>query len=185
MVHIKDFLYWVNESSEYSLEDTLRDIDRAYELGLIDKSTWLREKIKSRHEIEKTSSLTSKEVESLDPELAEEINNYVQEEAFDWAFKFGSPEEHEAWDKYTDDLFFDTDWAAYQDGTLDVQLKESGPGTDKMIRWTDSDGNEQSKYLLNYFKGELEEELDPHEVTGKIIPWKVISKRIIELFREL
>jgi hypothetical protein len=109
----------------------------------------------------------------------------VHEEALDWAFKFGSPEEHEAWDKYTEDLFFDTDWAAYQDGTLDVQLKESGPGTDKMIRWTDSDGNEQSKYLLNYFKGELEEELDPHEVTGKIIPWRGTSKRIIELFREL
>ena len=54
-----------------------------------------------------------------------------------------------------------------------------------MIRWTDSDGNEQSKYLLNYFKGELEEELDPHEVTGKIIPWRGTSKRIIELFREL
>ena len=190
MKHVARYSYWLNESNESkdSTQQRLEDIEQLYALGMIDPQELLGERIRLRGKLGQLSALTLSEIELVAPELAETLNDTVNENALDinYAYPFTNEEESSAAMEFVErDQQVEIDWQAYPDGTLDVSMYFPELGPDQLIHWTDPDGTPQSRWVLEYYDSPLVSRLDPESTSGSIEPWNFYQDLIQELFVEL
>lgn len=190
MKHIRRYGRWVLESRESldPIEQKLADLENLYSLGMIDSQDLLLERIRLRKRLGLLTSLTHREVELVDPETAEEINDFVNEDLLDvkYDYPFTSNEEYLAFVDFIDrDQEVNHDWQVYPDGTLDASQYFPEMGPDQLVQWTDSTGAPASKPLLDYFASQLVSRLDPEAKTGSIKPWSIYRGMIRQLFLKL
>lgn len=190
MKHVARYSDWLNESNESkdSTQQRLEDIEQLYALGMIDPQELLGERIRLRGKLGQLSALTLSEIELVAPELAETLNDTVNENALDinYAYPFTNEEESSAAMEFVErDQQVEIDWQAYPDGTLDVSMYFPELGPDQLIHWTDPDGTPQSRWVLEYYDSPLVSRLDPESTSGSIEPWNFYQDLIQELFVEL
>lgn len=190
MKHLARYGQWLHESSESedSTQQRLEDIEQLYALGMIDPQELLGERVRLRGKFGQLSALTLSEIELVAPELAETLNDVVNENELDinYGYAFTSEEESSAAMEFVErDQQVEIDWQAYSDGTLDVSLYFPELGPDQLIRWTGPDGTSQSRRVLEYYDSPLVSRLDPGSISGSIEPWSSYQDLIQELFVEL
>ena len=188
MKHVARYSYWLNESSEDSTQQRLEDIEQLYALGMIDPQELLGERIRLRGKLGQLSALTLSEIELVAPDLAETLNDTVNENTLDinYGYAFTNEEESSAAMDFVErDQQVEIDWQAYPDGTLDVSMYFPELGPDQLIHWTDPDGTPQSRWVLEYYDSPLVSRLDPEGMSGSIEPWNHYQDLIQELFVEL
>lgn len=188
MKHVARYSYWLNESSEDSTQQRLEDIEQLYALGMIDPQELLGERIRLRGKLGQLSALTLSEIELVAPELAETLNDTVNENTLDinYGYTFTNEEESSAAMDFVErDQQVEIDWQAYPDGTLDVSMYFPELGPDQLIHWTDPDGTQKSRWVLEYYDSPLVSRLDLEGMSGSIEPWNFYQDLIQELFVEL
>lgn len=190
MKHLARYGQWLHESSESedSTQQRLEDIEQLYALGMIDPQELLGERIRLRGKLGQLSALTHSEIDLVAPELAETLNDTVNENTLDvtYNYDFTGPEEADAVMEFVErDQPVEIDWQAYPDGTLDVSMYFPELGPDQLIHWTDTNGAPQSRWVLEYYDSPLVSRLDPESISGSIEPWNFYQDLIQELFVEL
>ena len=190
MKHIHRYGNWLHESSEGGdpSQQRLDDIERLYSLGMIDPQELLRERVLLRGRLGVVGALTKTEIELVDPDLAETLDDVVNENVLDvsYGYDFTGPEEQEAAMSFVErDQPVDLDWQAYPDGTLDVSMYFPELGPEQLIRWVEADGTPRWRHVLEYYESPLVSELDPQATNGAIEPWSFYQDLIQELFDRL
>ena len=192
MKHLFTYQDWSRllESKEdgESIQQKMADLESLYSLGMIDSRELLLDRIRLRGKFGELTNLTNREVELVDPELAETLNDTVNENAFDVSYDYpftGPEEEAAAMDFIERDQEVEIGWQVYLDGTLDASMYFPELGPDQLIRWTDSDGNPRSRSLLEYYESPLVSRLDPQATSGSIELWNFYQDLIRELFSDL
>jgi hypothetical protein len=167
MIH--NFTKWLNENSDYSTSDQLADLEHLYDLGMIDAENLLREKIKIKASLGQLTKLTYTEIELLDSELAEDIEEWVKDEAMVFTWKYESDEEEEEVENYLlEEWNVEIDWQVYPDNTIDVEVFYPNLGDTQKISWTEEDGTVKSRGVLDYYKENVVRQLNPNATTGRI-----------------
>jgi hypothetical protein len=190
MKHIHNYGHWLHESSKVgdSAQQRLDDIERLYDLGMIEPQELLRERVRLRGTLGIIGALTKTEIALVDPALAEALDDVVNENVLDFSYgyDFTCPEEEETVMEFIErNQPVDLDWQAYPDGTLDVKMYFPELGPDQLIRWTDTEGVPQQRHVLEYYESQLVSELDPQATNGAIEPWSFYQDLIQELFDRL
>ena len=176
---IKGFTQWLNEEEEYSTKARLADVEHLYSLGMAHDFQVALLKIRLRHEAGSPEYLTRAETELMDDEGAEDIQNWVEEEALNWTWEFSSDAEEAAFTEVSSDFIFDVDWAIYPDGSIQVAI-----GADAPVEWTDDSGKVHSRSILYYFKEPIHPEINTTLTTGDIDPWPSLKDDIISIVND-
>lgn len=109
--------------------------------------------------------LFSRELEARDPELTQEIDDWVSREIilFDQNM---SPEESAAIQEFMEMSLVDMDWEVYRDGTINVALFTQA-GRPLIFEWEDEDGHERRGNVLNYVTRGVTTQIDPNAESGE------------------
>ena len=183
---LQSFTQWINENSRYSIEGQLADLEQLYSLGMIEADDLVRDKIKLQALNGTLTALTSAEVTLLDLDLAEEIEEWVKDEALDFLYEFESNEEEKAFDEYITEAFnAELDWRVYLNGTIDVSMYYPDLGPEQRISWEDSEGASRSRDILDYYKEPIMRKLNPRETTGRLRLSGYITKPVQAMFSSL
>lgn len=179
---LQNFTQWINENSEHSAEGQLADLEYLYDLGMIDAKDMLSTKIKIQASIGQLTKLTYAEIELFDSELADDIEEWVKDEAMAFTWKYESDEEEETVEDYLlEEWNVEIDWQVYPDNTIDVEVFYPNLGDTQKISWTEEDGTVKSRDVLDYYKENVVRRLNPNETTGRI-KLSYYAKESIEAF---
>lgn len=119
--------------------------------------------------------LFSRELKEFNPELTQEIENWVNYEIilFDQNI---SPEEAAAIQEFMEKSRVDMDWEVYRDGTINVALFTQA-GRPLIFEWEDEDGHERRGNLLNYVTRGITTQIDPNAESGEFkLPQELINQ---------
>ena len=119
--------------------------------------------------------LSSRELEARDPELTQEIDDWVNHEIISFDQNM-SPEESAAIQEFMEMSLVDMDWKVYRGGTINVALFTQAGGP-LIFKWEDEDGHERRGNLLNYITGGITTQIDPNAESGEFkLPQELINQ---------
>lgn len=177
----------VTGDSDYSADNQLADLERLYDIGMIESEELVRERIKIRAQTGQLINLSYAEVNLLDSELAEDIEEWVKDSAMDLMYEFESDDEEEAFDDYmSGEDILELNWQVYPYSTIDIEVFYPALGPDQIFSWMDlTHGTQRSRDILDYYKEPIMRKLDPKETMGRIRLSGSVERRVHELFRNL
>jgi hypothetical protein len=183
---LKSFSQFINENSEQEVDSRLADLTHLYDLGMIDQVELVRSQVRIKSAQGQPVSLTRDEVSLFDPDLAEELEEWVKDYYLDFKYEFESTEEEEEFDYRIERYDYpDINWKVYLNNTLDVSVFYPGLGPEQRIYWEDANGRAQSKDILDYYAKPLMRELDPNSKNGRIELYGYIEDHVQEFFSDI
>jgi hypothetical protein len=183
---LKSFSQFINENSEQDVDSRLADLTHLYDLGMIDQVDLVRSRVRIKSAQGQPVSLTRDEVGLFDPDLVEELEEWVKDETLDFNYEFESPNEEEEFDYHIERYDYpEIDWQVYMNNTLDVSAFYPGLGPEQRISWVDENGRDRSKDILDYYKRPVMRKLNPNSKNGRLELYGYIVDQVQELFSDI